>query len=384
MSSRKARTKVSSDDKILAKSSKTVEVVQNDHSSPPMVIQFVSADGDNHSEFVYELLQDESALNDVDYVISDQIQIDPNDENVVTCIAGEEGAGAEIRPKEQGTSDVQNDDKVVTQELNCEPKNSEEFILTTEIKKEKEEDDDNESKPAIECQMCFVLFFDHKSYRNHLADFHNETVMASSSVKPKWFCPSCNEYIPMASKKRHTRNCPPGKRYHCSVCDKNFKNTTKLESHLAKEHGEGPTMCDVCGLSLSSRHSLVIHKRKHTGERPYSCDICKKSYTNKTSLTGHNLRQHPTSAPHQCHLCERKYRERSVLTAHIQKKHMNIKRHFCSECGKGFYERKVMISHYNSVHTDARPWPCNLCDVAYKKKDNLRRHMRSTHNIILK
>ena len=357
-----------------------------------MIVQFVSEDGSDPTEYVYELLPDDSALEGVEYVISDQIQIDPKDGQVISYVEVDESTlqqdVLESSEMEGNSIGAAAQPVIVKKEMDMEaepPSPSGEFPRlikkeqASDANEEGDEEEEEDVKPAIECQHCFVLFFDHRSFRRHIEQFHSEEGFFVEPVKPKWFCKTCKKYIPLVNKARHKSNCPPGKKFHCKICDTNFVNTTKLESHLAKVHGEGPTMCKVCGLRLSSRYAHMIHMRQHTGERPFRCEICNKSYTNKTSLNGHNMRQHPTEAPFQCPMCERKYRERSSLTAHIQKKHMNIKRHFCSQCGKGFYDRKVMISHFAQVHTDARPFPCSLCDMSYKLKEHLTRHMKNTH-----
>ena len=364
---------------------------QGDGAQAPLFIQFVTEDGADDSEMVYELVGSDNMEEGVAYLVSDSsgmqsgtianaagIKIEPGTSIEQTVVDTGKLPALQVL-HERAKLSVKRVEPNVKQAM---PKANDSSLDETEIKQEMDlEEEEADDQDVFECPECFVLFFDSIAYEKHLVSAHYSTINTLPLAKPKWFCTRCKTYMSLNMKKKHKATCQArGKKdFSCDHCDETFFSSGPLERHKAQIHGDTSTTCDVCNLTLSTKRALQCHMRRHTGERPFKCTECGKSYTMKESLNAHIINRHTTARPFQCHLCEKAYKERSMLQRHIQKCHMNVKRHFCSECGKGFFERKILVSHFSAVHTEARPFKCQYCDVAYKWSTNLDRHMKSQH-----
>ncbi|XP_076853379.1 transcription factor E4F1-like isoform X1 [Brachyhypopomus gauderio] len=76
-------------------------------------------------------------------------------------------------------------------------------------------------------------------------------------------------------------------RYICHICDKTFKTTNILRTHLFTHTDRKDFKCDLCGTAFRTKGSLIRHKRRHTDERPYRCSQCGLSFRESGALTRH-------------------------------------------------------------------------------------------------
>nr|XP_055050710.1 transcription factor E4F1 isoform X1 [Misgurnus anguillicaudatus] len=79
----------------------------------------------------------------------------------------------------------------------------------------------------------------------------------------------------------------PEGRYMCSICDKTFKTTNILRTHMFTHNDNKDFFCEECGTSFRTKGSLIRHKRRHTDERPYRCSQCGLAFRESGALTRH-------------------------------------------------------------------------------------------------
>ncbi|KAM9345744.1 transcription factor E4F1 [Symphorus nematophorus] len=76
-------------------------------------------------------------------------------------------------------------------------------------------------------------------------------------------------------------------RYICQLCEKTFKTTNILRTHMKTHSDQKNFSCDLCGTSFRTKGSLIRHNRRHTDERPYRCNLCGQSFRESGALTRH-------------------------------------------------------------------------------------------------
>ncbi|XP_034566869.1 transcription factor E4F1 isoform X2 [Notolabrus celidotus] len=76
-------------------------------------------------------------------------------------------------------------------------------------------------------------------------------------------------------------------RYICQLCEKTFKTTNILRTHMKTHSDHKNFACDLCGTSFRTKGSLIRHNRRHTDERPYRCNLCGQSFRESGALTRH-------------------------------------------------------------------------------------------------
>uniref|UniRef100_A0A673WB97 Transcription factor E4F1 n=1 Tax=Salmo trutta TaxID=8032 RepID=A0A673WB97_SALTR len=76
-------------------------------------------------------------------------------------------------------------------------------------------------------------------------------------------------------------------RYICQTCEKTFKTTNILRTHMITHSENKNFPCELCGSAFRTKGSLIRHNRRHTDERPYRCNLCGLSFRESGALTRH-------------------------------------------------------------------------------------------------
>ncbi|XP_044036896.1 transcription factor E4F1 [Siniperca chuatsi] len=90
-----------------------------------------------------------------------------------------------------------------------------------------------------------------------------------------------------ADSDKHVYKVNHDGRYICQLCDKTFKTTNILRTHMKTHSDQKNFSCDLCGTSFRTKGSLIRHNRRHTDERPYRCNLCGQSFRESGALTRH-------------------------------------------------------------------------------------------------
>nr|XP_015215738.1 PREDICTED: transcription factor E4F1 isoform X2 [Lepisosteus oculatus] len=73
----------------------------------------------------------------------------------------------------------------------------------------------------------------------------------------------------------------------CPLCEKTFKTTNILRTHLTTHSDKKSFQCNLCGNAFRTKGSLIRHNRRHTDERPYRCNLCGLCFRESGALTRH-------------------------------------------------------------------------------------------------
>jgi len=115
-------------------------------------------------------------------------------------------------------------------------------------------------------------------------------------------------------KSLKCRNC---KKYKCKICDKEFKQSGHLDTHI---------------------------KLKHSDEKAFHCGFpgCNKSFPLRWALKTHSKIH--KEKEFSCNYCDKKFHQKVQLSTHIQFKHLGISCD-CEKCGKQFESKYVLKYH---------------------------------------
>ncbi|XP_050301997.1 zinc finger protein 879-like [Anthonomus grandis grandis] len=147
-----------------------------------------------------------------------------------------------------------------------------------------------------------------------------------------------NEEINNTNPVNSDNNDPTGQprpTYKCKTCSKICSNKSLLNRHL-KIHGDFKKLqCHICLKRFTTLEGKERHLRVHTGEKPYNCKYCDRDFRQSSILNTHLKKIHhitptkPTIEEREdswkwsflCTVCGHRYASSSGLTGHMRAKH---------------------------------------------------------------
>ncbi|XP_063402710.1 zinc finger protein 568-like [Mytilus trossulus] len=166
------------------------------------------------------------------------------------------------------------------------------------------------------------------------------------------------------------------KSYSCSICRKNFKNSTSIRIHENRHKGIKPYKCRECDKSFSSSGNLSAHRKIHSNDKAYMCTVCGKQYNQHSEFLIHE-RNHRNERPFACKYCDKTFSRSGCLHNH-ERIHTGVKPYLCGTCGKAF-SRSDRLHIHERCHSGEKPFMCNVCGKVYSDMSNLRSH-KKTHD----
>jgi len=132
-------------------------------------------------------------------------------------------------------------------------------------------------------------------------------------------CSDCNKsFCDQAGLTRHQEEVHGiDKSFHCTQCDKSFKELRTLRLHLKIHNSEYPEHCDVCKKGFRTKWQLKQHLMDHGGKRPYPCPECTFTCKTKQQLNEHR-RKHSGEKAYSCTLCGTRFTYRNGLIKHTK------------------------------------------------------------------
>eukprot|EP00035_Acanthoeca_spectabilis_P023458 m.449434 g.449434 ORF g.449434 m.449434 type:complete len:254 (+) comp19819_c0_seq1:134-895(+) len=154
------------------------------------------------------------------------------------------------------------------------------------------------------CPVCLKALYCNrdcqvKHYPIHQASCATMAAQPSSAQITEIQSPETGSVSPSggadAAKKARKRRSPgdgqprdPNQpQFKCEECDKVFKQSSSLKTHMRSHAGIKPFVCSVCQKNFSASFALRRHERIHTGEKAYKCDHCGKNFSRKDALKQH-------------------------------------------------------------------------------------------------
>lgn len=210
-----------------------------------------------------------------------------------------------------------------------------------------------------------------------------------SDLKPlKYSCPTCDKkWKTSAELKTHIKTHSSLRPYMCEKCGQAYKHKHALEIHIGMHNGINPFQCNFCNKCFTQKGALMRHLPMHTGEMPYQCEVCGKRFIHHTSYNMHRL-SHSGKKSYKCQMCDLSLLSTSHLKRHMRV-HTGEKPYSCIVCGKRFAERYNLLAH-QKVHGPVEnktkkvkeiQLQCNHCNLMFEEKKSLNDHMKYHSNM---
>ena len=189
--------------------------------------------------------------------------------------------------------------------------------------------------------------------------------------------------------------------HKCDLCDKNFKSSKNLKSHIMCVHHKIKNhKCDLCDKTYSKKSDLKKHKQVvHEEINNYKCDSFEKSFSesNMQNPVADNLIMkpvailpepsfaitEPTVLNDELKSCPTPATMNFTTSEPIIKSgvhHTKIKNQKCDLCNKTYFKKIDLKKHKQFVHEGLKNFKCDLCDKFLIDKSSLKRHISNLHN----
>lgn len=193
--------------------------------------------------------------------------------------------------------------------------------------------------------------------------------------------PECNKaYTNNCHLKRHITSHSAMKQvFKCPECTLHISNQHNLKRHIKQVHNSEKLTCKECKCVFRKKYKLQEHMLEYSV--PYTCEICDKNFKDVSKLNRHKKIHEPGNKQYPCPVlgCAEVLDKWTILQAHIKTQHVND--HRCKDCNKVFFTKDHLKAH-SVVHVKDRPrLPCpyEKCPRAYLYRRNLTMHIRICH-----
>ncbi|XP_035713597.1 zinc finger protein 888-like [Folsomia candida] len=239
----------------------------------------------------------------------------------------------------------------------------------------------------VKCEICGKVLKNPVTLISHMRKIH------SNRERPK--CATCQRlFYNAASLRRHiaarhsTMDRP---RFPCQFlgCEKIYQTRGGLRTHVVADHVENQVRfpCTLCGKDFKIRTELESHTSRHTREKPYNCATCGRSFTHVGVMKHHEMTHLEASrrVMSKCRLCMQAFSDKDNLRRHIRVVHENPRNYPCTFCDKRFDSASNLKRHVEGVHPTNKELihSCEKCEYKSHSKANLsfhaKRHLAASH-----
>lgn len=220
----------------------------------------------------------------------------------------------------------------------------------------------NEDSQLVECRYCRLLFPCQEKLKAHVTS-HSKT------------CHVCNKAFRNLSRltrhmSKHTRELA----YKCQICAKVFSDTRDLATHISTHSDDKKYSCGFCPKTFSCQLHCEAHEKVHTGWQPFACQFCNKKFPDSGSLTEH-LQCHSGPQLYACTQCPESFDHLDDLNRHLSTHEEEEKPYKCDRCDRTFSHATTLASHVRT-HVEKKLFECQYCLKRFLTRAHQNRHLR--------
>ena len=262
-----------------------------------------------------------------------------------------------------------------------------------------------------QCTICGKAFLDKSGLREHITNVHEKRKykcdfkeceesfdtmdernehrkIFHAGEKMNYTCQYCGKPFNLKrSFKDHIAELHENSRtFSCEECQKSFTNRGNLRSHIKRIHEDIPKniICEEfgCGKAFATNKSLRKHiDTRHKGIKNFICPTCGQGFYTKAGIRSHVKRVHERIMngikQFQCDFenCSQSFDRIGLLKKHKKLDHIGDKTNFqCNQCGMGYNLKSSLRHHIERIHEGTKQ-VCNICaKQVYGMKQHLKTH----------
>ena len=173
----------------------------------------------------------------------------------------------------------------------------------------------------FECDTCEQKFNLKKGLMTH-----NRIVHMGTREK-LYKCRNCDKsFYRKQELSNHVEIAHLGeKKYECEACGKAFASKIKHGSHVRRAHlhtaSKVQIMCTICLKTFTQKGHLEIHVQTiHEKIKKFSCLKCDRKFKRSHHLKSH-MKFHDGIKDYVCNICNEAFSQKHSLLTHFSKKH---------------------------------------------------------------
>ena len=247
------------------------------------------------------------------------------------------------------------------------------------------------------CQLCYITYKKPHFLKAHKIKVHSMELDAFErevrSEDLKYPCTKCSRVYLTENTLNHHMNVKHYKGYKisiCKLCDIDFKNPIKFNSHRYKVHKD-----ELWAFKTEISEDALVHQC-HCGKKfvtPNSLDFhkfyihqeLKKKFVSSDSKVG--LRSV------KCQLCHEPFKKSFYLNAHMKKYHQEERsllaqgieekmlQYSCELCHLKFVSINSLRFHARKRHVQTETY-CRLCYVQFRDSTKFQAHKKNVHKTV--